>query len=808
MLEGLSQDVSHALRRLVRAPGFALVAVATLALGTSATSAIFSVVNAVLLRPLPHPEPERLVQVQATWKGKPVAYLSPQNFLDIEAQARSFERLAAMDGGGVTLTGRGRAERIESASVSASFFEVMRARPAVGRGFVAGENEPGRAKVVVLGHRLWRERFGADTGVVGGTVEVDREPLTVVGVAPPGFDFPDGAELWQPLAYDEVFRTKSRGAWYLQVVGRLAPAATLAGAREEMRTIAERLAKAYPDANEGVGGSAVSLHEAVVGDARRALVVLLGAVGLVLLVACVNVANLLLARASSRAGEFAVRQALGAGRGRIAGQLLAESLLLAVAGGALGLLLAGVLVDALLALQPQGLPRLAEVRVDRAVLAFAALVSLATCLLSGALPALQTSRRTTARALNQGSGRAILAGPRQALRAALVVGQIALAMVLLAGAGLLVRSFTLLLRVDPGFDARSGLSFRVALPESAYAEDARLVGFHEALDERLRALPGVRATGAVSGLPLAAGNFIISFTVDGRPEPPPAQQPSLDVELATPGYFRAMGIELARGRLFTPGDHGRAPQVVVLNEAAVRRHFPGEDPIGKHIQLGLGRGPGKPRAGGEVVGIVRDVRRHGLGKATAPEIYVPYAQYPVQSMAVVLRTDVPPRSLAGAAERAVHELDPQLAVVRVATLEEVVARSVSEPRFYALLLAAFAASALFLAALGLFGVMSYAVAGRTRELSVRMALGARPRALVGMVLREALALGALGTLLGLGGALLLSRSLSTLLYSVSPTDPLTLAGVGVLLLATTLVAGYLPARRATRVDPVVALRAE
>ncbi len=806
MLDSVRQDLSYAVRRLRRSPGFTLVAVLTLALGIGATSAIFSVVNAVLLRPLPHPEPERLVQLQATWKGKDVAYLSPQNFLDIEAQARSFERLSAMDGGGVTLTGLGSPERLEAASVSAAFFDVMRARPLLGRGFVAGENEPGRSKVAVLGHRLWLDRFGGDPNIVGRSVQIDREPRTVVGVAPAAFSFPDGAQVWLPLEYDEQFRTKSRGAWYLQVVGRLAPGATVEGAREEMRTIAARLAAAYPDANEGVGGSAASLHEATVGETRRALLVLLGAVGLVLLVACVNVANLQLARVSGREGELAVRAALGAGRGRIARQLLTESVLLAVAGGALGVLLAGVLVDGLLSLQPQDVPRLAEVRLDRSVLGFAALLSLATSLLFGAFPALRTSRRATAQSLRQGS-RAVLAGTRPGLRAGLVVGQIALAMVLLAGAGLLVRSFTLLRSVDPGFDVRSALSFRVSLPGSAYADDTRLVAFHQGLDERLRALPGVRAVGAISSLPLAGGNFIISFTVDGRPELPPAQQPSLDVAIATPGYFRAMGTDLVRGRGFTPGDDERAPQVVLLSEAAVRRHFAGEDPIGKVIRLGLGRGRGR-KAGGEVVGVVRDVKRHGLAKASPPEIYLPYAQYPVQSMAVVLRTDVPPRSLAAAAERVVHGLDPELPVVRLATLEELVARSISQPRFYTLLLAAFASSALFLAALGLFGVMSYAVAQRTRELSVRLALGARPQSLLRMVLREAMALGLAGAALGLLGALVVSRSLEALLYSVSPSDPVTLSVTALVLVATTLLAGYLPARRATRVDPVVALRSE
>jgi len=807
MLDSIRQDVAYAVRRLLQSPGFTLVAALTLALGIGATSAIFSVVNAVLLRPLPYPEADRLVQVAALWQGRTVAYLSPQNFLDIEAQAKSFERLAATDTSGMTLTGHGDAVRLEGAEVSASFFDVLRARPALGRGFAKGENEPGRTHVVVLGDKLWRERFGGDPAIVGREIQVDREPRTVVGVAPAGFSYPEGAEIWQPLSYDERFRTHSRGAWYLTVVGRLAPGASVGAAREEVATIAARLAKEYPNEDEGVGGTVSGLRESLVGNTKKALFVLLGAVGLVLLVACVNVANLLLARVGGREGELALRAAIGAGRGRIVRQLLTESLLLALVGGAIGALLASGLVDVLLALQPQGVPRLSEVRIDRAVLAFAALLSLATSLVFGVLPALSMSRRATAQALRQGS-RGILGGARTRLRGALVVGQIALAMVLLAGSGLLIRSFTLLRHVDPGFDTKSALSFRFTLPESAYGDDARKVAFHDALAARLAALPGVRSAGAVFGLPLASGSFVISFTVDGRPELPPAQQPSLNVAIVTPGYFKTMGIEIVRGRAFAAGDVDTAPHVVVLSEAAVRKHFPGEDPLGKRIRLGLGRGPGKPNAGGEVVGVARDVKRYGLAKESAPEIYVAYAQHPVQSMAMVLRTDVPPRSLAAAAERTLHELDAELPVSSVLTLEEIVARSISEPRFYTLLLGAFAATALFLAALGLFGVMSYAVQQRTRELAVRLALGARHPELRRLVVREALVLAGIGLVLGLGGSLLLSRALTTLLYSVSPTDPATLGAVAGLLLATTLAASYLPARRATRIDPVVALRAD
>jgi predicted permease len=805
MIDTLRQDLSYAVRRLRQAPAFTAVAVATLAIGIGATSAIFSVVNAVLLSPLPFPEADRLVQVAQTWERRPVVH-SPQNFLDVEAQAIAFSGLAAVDTSGVTLTGRGPATRLEGATVSASFFEVLRVPPLHGRGFVAGENEPGRNRVVVLGHSLWRDRFGADPAIVGRTVSLNRVPHVVVGIAPPGFRYPEQTELWTPMEYDERFRSNSRGAWYLTVVGRLREGATVDGARQEVSTIAGRLARAYPADNEGVGGTVIPLLEATVGESRRALLVLLGAVGLVLLVACVNVANLLLARVTSRETELAVRAALGAGRGRLVRQLLTESLLLALVGGAAGLLLATLIVDGVVAMKPEGVPRLAEVGVDRAVVSFAAALSLLTTALFGAFPALQTSRRATAQALRRGS-RGILTGGRGDLRGALVVGQVALAMVLLAGSALLLRSFARLRRVDPGFRTENALAFRVSLPDSAYAEDAQRLSFHDELQRRLAALPGVRSVGAVAGLPLAGNHFNISFTVDGRPEVPPSQQPTMEVRIATPGYFRAIGIPVRRGRAFTEEDGPEAPQVVVLSESAVRRYFPDEEPIGRTIHLGLGRGRGR-KAGGEVVGVVGDVKDLGLAAASPPEIYVPYAQFPIESMDVVLRTGAPPRSLAAVAERVVHGLDAELPVARVATLEEVLARSVSEPRFYALLLGSFAATALFLAALGLFGVMSYAVAQRTREIAVRVALGATRRELLAMVLRDALVLGTAGVALGLAGALLLSRVIASMLFSLSPRDPATLAGVAVLLLATALLASGLPALQATRVDPVVALRSE
>lgn len=804
-MDSFRLDAAYAVRRLLQAPAFTAIATATLALGIGANSAIFSVVNAVLLRPLPFEEPERLVSVAQVWQERPTVY-SPQNFLDVESQAQAFESLAAIDGGGsVTLTGRGAPTRIEGAEVSASFFDVLRARPVQGRGFQSGENQPGHTKVAVLGHRLWRQQFGGDAGVIGQAVQLNGKPYVVVGVAPAGFSYPEGAEVWMPLEHDARFRSDSRGAWYLGVIGRLKQGVPIERAREEVGTVAARLARAYPDQNEGVGGTVISLHEATVGGSRTALLVLLGAVGLVLLVACVNVANLLLARVAAREGELAVRAALGAGRCRLLQQLLTESLLLALLGGAAGVLLASFLVDALLGLQPEGIPRLAEVQVNLRVIAFTAGLSVLTGVLFGVVPALQSTRRTTAQALREGS-RGIVAGMRGRMRGGLVVGQLALAMVLLAGAGLLIRSFARLRQVDPGFRTNGALSFRLSLPESIYKEDAQLVAFHDELRVRLAALPGVNSVGAVAALPLSGMQFNISFAVEGRPPLPPAQQPSLEVRVATPEYFQAIGIPLRRGRGFAPSDEADSPQVVLLSETAVRRFFPGEDPIGKRIRLGLG---GRDRkAGGEIVGVVADVKERGLAAGALPQVYLPYAQFPIQSMDVLLRTAVEPRSLAPAAERLVRELDPDLPLARVATLEEVVARSISQPRFYMILLGAFAATALGLAALGIFGVVSYAVAQRSREIGIRIALGAHPKRVLRMLEAEVLGLTALGISAGLAGALALSRTIAGLLFELRPTDPATLAGVAALLALTAGLASHLAARKATRVDPVVALRAE
>lgn len=806
-MDKLRQDLIYAMRRLVLAPGFTVVAVATLALGIGANSAIFSIVYAVLLKPLPLPEPDRLVQLFQVSEGRNVASFSPPNFLDTQAQAKSFEDMAGVvDTGGVTLTGQGAPAVLSGAEVSASFFSVFKVTPHLGRVFSREENEPDKATVTVLSHALWRTRFGGDPTIVGRPVLLDSRKFTVVGIAPKDFSFPEETEFWTPLAYDATFRENNRGAWYVRVFGRLRAGVSVEGAMEETKTIAARLAKAYPDANEGLGGTTRPLQEALVGRSRSALYLLLGAVGLVLLIACVNVANLLMARAAGRESEFALRQALGAQRGRIFRQLMTESLLLSVLGGVAGAFLASISLDSLLALQPEGVKRLSEVHIDPTVMVFTAALSLATGLFCGVFPAV-TARRAPAQALREGA-RGLLTGRSSRVRSTLVVGQMALAMMLLCGAGLLLRSFAQLQQVKPGFDVENALTFRIGLPELAYQEESRRVAFFDRLLERLSALPGARAAAATQGLPLSGTQMTISFEVRNRPPLPPAQQPAMEMRAATPAYFKAMGIPLVRGRGLEEGDIAGAAPVVVLSQSAVNKYFPNENPIGQWITLGWRRPAGQPKAGGEVVGVVGDVKTFGLEKDAVPEIYLPYSQLPLSSMDVLIRTRVPPLSLEPAVEEAVHELDPDIPVARLRSLDDVVSRSISQPRFYMLLLGLFASMALLLAALGIFGVLSYAVTQRSREIGIRMALGAHAGDVMGMVLRNAAGLILSGIGLGLAGAVALSRFLTGLLFNLSSTDPSTLAGVAATLSLVALFASYLPARQATLVDPLLTLRSE
>jgi putative ABC transport system permease protein len=805
-MDHLTQDVRYAVRRLVKSPGFTLVAVLTLALGIGANSAIFSVVNGVLLEPLPYPYADRLVGVYHVSEGQR-AVMSGPNFTDVARTASSFENIAAVSTGRAILTGDGEPARLFVAEVSASLFNVLRVAPALGRAFNADENTPGRNNVAILSHGLWEQRFGSDPGVVGRTITLDGVSKQVVGIMPRGFDYPSQRQVWLPIDYDENFATKQRGAWFLQVVARLKPGVTPAQAAAEVELIGRNLERQYPEANSTVGMTAFPLLEDMVGDIRPAVLVLLGAVGFVLLIACTNVANLLLARAAARESEMAVRTALGAGRGRLVRQLLTESVLLSLLGAGLGLLFAVWGVELLVNLKPDGIPRLDNVEVDGVVIAFTVAVAVVTGVLFGLVPAFAATRGVAASLKDAGRG-AVTGRGGARVRGALVVAELALAVMLLAGAGLLMRSFMKLQAVDPGFRPEQALTFEISLPDSRYLEDPARIAFFDRLLPRLRNLPGARSAAAVMGLPLSGLDFIISFQVAGRPPLPSSLQPAMQVRVATPDYFSAIGIPIRRGRAFTEDDRAGTPRVVVITEAAAREFFPGEDPIGKTIQLGWGRGPGKPTAGGEVVGIVGDVKDEGLAEANPPAIYMPYRQWPVSFMAVVVKTALPPASLGDAVRAEVGAIDPNLPISNVRTLDTIVAKSISQQRFYMLLLAIFAAVALVLAAIGIFGVLSYAVSQRTREIGIRMALGAPGGSVIGLIVRQAMLLVAAGVAAGTGLALLLSRTISRMLFSVTPTDPATFASVAALLALVALCASYLPARRATRVDPIVALRSE
>jgi len=806
-METLLQDLRYAARRLTRAPAFTLIAVLTLALGIGANSAIFSVVNAVLLRPLPYPEPDRLVTVNQLWEGTLPSVFTPANYRDVRAQNTVLERMAAYDATGLTLTGRGEPVRLEGVEVGDGFFEALRVRPVLGRTFRPEENQPGRTRVVVLGHGLWQERFGGDPEIVGKVVSLSGNPYEVVGVMPRGFSFPAERQLYVPLEYEEDFMSDdSRGAWYLQVIGRLKPGVSVEQAAAQVAQIGKRLEAAYPETNTDVGMSAFSLRERMVGKVRASLWVLLGAVGFVLLIACANVANLLLARAAARETELAVRTALGAGRARLVRQLLTESVVLGTLGGAAGLLLALWGSAFLVALQPEGIPRLEEVRVDGTVILFTAGMALLTGLLFGLIPAAQVGRGSLAASIREGGRGALSGRGSKRVRGALVVAEVALAMILLTGAGLLVQSFVRLQRVDPGFQPEGALTFRLSLPQAQYDAPEERAAFYQRLSERVQALPGARSVGAVIALPLSDFGFTFSFEVEGRAPAQPGEEPSIQTRVATPDYFRTMGIPLVRGRGFTADDRRGSPQVVLISEAAVRRYFPDEDPIGKRITLGWGTEDG--HGGGEGVGVVGDVREFALAQESEPLLFVPHAQVPVPSMTMVLRTSLPPESQVAAVRSLVREMDANLPLAEAQPLRSVVAESVSQPRFYMLLLTIFAAVALVLAAIGIFGVISYTVVQRTREIGVRIALGADPRSVLGLVVGGAVALAAAGVALGALGALAGTRLLSGLLYEVGATDPLTFAGVAALLLGVAAAASWLPARRATRVDPNVALRYE
>jgi putative ABC transport system permease protein len=788
---------------LLKRPGFTLVAVATLALGVGATSALFSIVNSVLLRPLPYKDSDRLVQVWETnlKRGWTRDTISPLNFEDWQAQNHSFEAVSAYEYEGMVLSGGEVPERLVGALASSDFFRVLGVEPALGRSFLPGEDRPGAPRVAVVSNRLWQRRLGGGTDAVGRPLTLNGEVYTVVGVMPPGFEFPSrGVDLWVP----SLDLGRPRSDHFMFAVARLKPSITVETAQADIDGVARRLAEQYPETNGNAGVALIPLHEETVGKARRPLLLMLGAVALLLLIACVNVANLLLARASGRQKEIALRSALGASRWRVVRQLLTESVLLGVLGGGFGALLSVWVVGLLVTSSGGGIPRSQEVAIDARALAFTLAASVLTGLLFGLAPALNFSSQDLNRTLKEGA-RGVAGGRRQSrVQGALVVSEIALALVLLAGAGLLARSYARLSRVDPGFDADGALTARVSLSEVKYRDKDRQARFFAQVLERVRALPGVRHAGAVSDLPFSGSRTGQSFDIEGHPPGPDELTPSADYRKVSPDYFEAMGIVLLRGRDFTERDGESSTPVAVVNEAFARRFFDGEEVLGKRLLYP----EGERRVSREIVGVVADLKHESLIGEGEPEVYVPFTQRPNSWMFLAVRGDGDLATLAGSVRAAVREVDPGEPVYGVMTMRQRLDQSLAPQRFNTILLGAFAAAATLLAAVGVFGVLSFQVGARRHEIGIRMALGARSGDVLRLVIWRGLRLVLAGVAIGLAAALALTRVMASLLFGVSATDPATLATISLGLIAVVLVACYLPARRATKVDPITVLRCE
>lgn len=797
------QDLRYALRQLRKSPGFTLVAVTTLALGIGASTAVFSVVDEVLLHPLPYPDSDRIVSVSETYEGVSTDDTSPANYLDLASQNQVFANMAASRSWQVSLSAGDRPERITGTMATPSFFPLFGVSPILGRGLEASDAQPGNDHVVVLGYGLWQRYFAADRAMVGRNIRLNGEEYTVVGVMPPNFSPDDYGELWvtspwgvptHPLAPEKDPR-RFRDRNYLDVRARLKPGVTTQEARAQLDTIAQRLEKEYPDSNAKVGVSFLPLHDYVVGDIRPVLFVLLAAVAVVLLICCANVANLLLARATARAREMSIRTTIGASRGRLLRQLLTESVLLALVGGLLGLLLAVITVPSLLALSPPDIQEFNQIGINREVLAFSFLASMVCGVIFGLIPALQGSQSSPSECLKEGE-RGSTAN-RGRTRSALVIAEVGLSLTLLIGSGLLVKSFARLMDVDPGFDPDRLLTFSLGLPSST--DPAHQLAFYQQVLQGLQALPAAKSAGAVSRLPLAGGNSSRSFNASGS-----ANEYTADVRVSTADYFRAMGIPLLKGRSFSESDLGSSINVAIINDALARSVFPGQDPIGKLL---TNFGPDHLTL--QIVGVVGNVRHVGLDTAPHPEIYQMLGQAQWPSMYVAIRSATSyAASLTLAAQNAVWSVNKDVPLANVRTMQEVIANSVQRRKFSMLLLTIFAAVAMMLAAIGLYGVMSYSVAQRTKEIGIRMALGARRPDVLALVVKQGMALVAIGIATGFLLALGMTRLISGMLFGITATDPLTFVGVAALLGSVAFLASYLPARRASKVEPMVALRYE
>ena len=809
----LWQDIRYGFRMLWKSPGFTLITVLALALGIGANTAIFSVVNTVLLRPLPYPNADRIVFMGEWSQQVPEMSVAYPNFLDWREQAQTMEQLGAFRGANYILTGVGEPERLDGRQVSAGFFNVLGVTPATGRNFSPDEDKPGATPVAMISHGFWQRRLGGDASVINRQLLLNGESFTVIGVLPQTFEWQSPVDVWVPIGLraDQANMTERGNHPGIYVLGLLKPNVTVEQARTEIKSIAARLAEQYPESNGGNSAVVDSLQSRAVEDIRPALLILLAAVGLVLLIACANVANLLLARAASRSKEIAIRTALGAGRSRIIRQLLTESLLLSVMGGALGLLFAMWGIDALLAVIPDNVPRLLVMGIglDARVLAFTLGISMLTGLLFGLAPALQASKSNLNESLKDGGRSGSAGASRQRVRNLLVVSEVALSLLLLVSAGLLIKSFMRLQETELGFDPENVLTLRVPLPEARYKENALVENFWDELLRRVRALPGVESAGLTRGLPMNGG-IESNVMVEGQETTNP-KDATVAVNLyAEPGYFRTMNIKLLRGRFLSDRDTKDAPLAVMVDEMFVARFFPNADPLGKRLRIGGDRAPLR-----NIVGVFKHIKHYGPDEEGRVEIYTPYKQVSQESFAaanrslwLAVKTTGDPTSLAPLIRNEVLQIDKDQPISNVETMENIVAATVAPQKFATWLLGIFAGSAMLLAAIGIYGVMAYSVPQRTHEIGIRMALGAAQGDVLRMVVVQGMKLALLGVGIGIIGAVALTRLMSSLLYGVSATDPLTYGGVSLLLAGVAFLACLIPARRATRVDPMIALRYE
>jgi putative ABC transport system permease protein len=803
-MNNLWQDLRYGARMLLKNPGFTLIAVITLALGIGANTAIFSVVNAVLLRALPYPQPERLVVLtEKTREGQRMGVAYP-NFQDWRERAQSFTEMVGFRGTLLNLTGVDKPVRLQGRHVSWNFFRMLGVQPQLGRMFVADDDKTGATRTTLLSHALWQEKFSGDPAIIGKALSLNGNSYTVIGVLPAGFEFFSKDDLFIPLGVSVSRTDLGRGNHSgLNALARLKEGVSLPEASAEMDTLAAQLERAYPDTNSGNGALTYRLLDRYASDIRRILWVLLGAVGFVLLIACVNVANLLLVRTAERQKEIAIRLALGAGRWRIIRQLLSESVLLSLLSGLTGLLLGVWMMEGLLKLAPEGVPRLNQSKLDMTVLLFTLGVSLLTGVLFGLLPAWQSARHDLHTTLKEG-GRSTAGARREGVRKVLLVAEVGLSLVLLIGAGLMLRTVYQLTHVDPGFAAENLLTMQFSLPRTTY-DEPRLQGFYNESLTRIEALPGVRAAALTLSLPIDGSNWDSVFIVADKPVPPRAQLPSSDFTPVSKNYFKAMGIRLLKGRVFTESDVTGKSAVTVINERLAARLWPGEDPIGKRLKQGW---PEDKTPWREVIGVVADVKLNGVNRETPLQAYLPLAQESSNFLGLVVRTSGNPMNLAATVEQTIHTIDKDLPVFAVRSMDQLMGSAIAQQRLTLVLLLGFAVLALLLAAVGIYGVISYSVSQRTHELGIRMALGARPSDVLWLIVGQGMKLTVGGVALGLLSAFTLTRWMEKLLFGVRATDPLTFAVIALLLTIVALLACWIPARRATKVDPMAALRTE